>query len=68
MMITGQGRRVLQYSTELEQYSRGISPCHEVMNALMALLIGLKYATGMENLITLLVVALVFYFALMSFA
>lgn len=41
---------------------------HQVMNALMALLIGVEYATGMENLVTLLVVALVFYFGLVSAA
>ncbi|KAK9925008.1 hypothetical protein M0R45_033349 [Rubus argutus] len=38
---------------------------HQVINALMALLIELNYAPGMENLITLLVDALVFYFGLM---
>ncbi|PRQ38539.1 hypothetical protein RchiOBHm_Chr4g0415081 [Rosa chinensis] len=35
------------------------------MNAVLALLIGLKYAPGMETLTTLLLVALVSYFGLM---
>ncbi|KAK9924999.1 hypothetical protein M0R45_033340 [Rubus argutus] len=46
-------------------WSATLGGSHPAMNALMALLIELNYAPGMQDLITLLVGALVFYFGLM---